>query len=186
MYDEKLQLPITVGNIKDPQIYYKAPHGSQLRFTIYEEGKNLVARGIGCSWNENPQIQPIMEWNHRYCVEIVKGAMPPGQLQIQTMFFLHLNDSLPTLRSLTSLSELTAIVQIGEHEDPRLRGLVIEAFKGCVIGGQSGNWNAQSTYLRQAQSWFRIRMTGLEWLAENPGLANAADNRAGYPAEIEG
>lgn len=184
MFDETLALPVVIKNIKDPQVYYKSFHGSQLRLSIFDAGNNLVVRGIGCSWNENPQITPILEWNHRFSVEIVKGAIPPGQMTIQTLYFFHLNDSLPTLRKLPNLSELSAIVQISDTEDPRIRGLVLEAFQGCVVGGQSGNWNSTSLYLKQAQVWFRKRLSGAEWLALNPGLANASETRAAYPAEI--
>ena len=186
MFDELLKSSLKVAKITDPGAYYKALHGSQLQLSVFDNGSNLVARGIGCSWNENPQITPVLEWNHRTSVEIVTGAMPPGQLQIQTMFFMHLNDTMPTLRKLPdyAFNELSAIIQIGQHEDARLRGLILEAFEGCVVGGQSGNWNSQSLYLRQAQVWFRVRMNGLEWIEKNPDLKSATDKHAAYPASV--
>lgn len=185
MFDETLQDPIKIAKIIDPGAYYKALHGAQLKLEIFDGGLNLMARGIGCSWNEQPQVTPVLEWNHRQCVEIVTGAMPPGQLQIQTMFFMHQNDAMPTLRSLTNtaFNELTALVRIAEHEDPRLKGVVLEAFEGCVVGGQSGNWNSQSLYLKQAQVWFRVRLNGIQWVEKNPDLKSATDIHAAYPAE---
>lgn len=182
MFNEILELPMLVGEIKNPEIYYSAHHGSSLIFTLFDGTENLVARGMGMQWNENYQMTPVMEWGQRYCLEIVDGAMQPGQLTINGMNFLQLNDTLPTYRNLIQRRELTGIVQIAEHEKAEFRGLVIDVFQGVKIGGQSGNWNAQSLYLRNANMMYRKRLTGLEWLAINPDLGAQTASRAAYPA----
>lgn len=186
MFGENLGLPIRVGEVQNPQVYYSLHHGSSLVFTLFDQEHNLVARGSGMQWNENYQVTPFMEWGQRHCLEVVKGAMPPGQISLQTANFLHLNDTMPTARNLVERRELTALVQIAEHEDPNYMGLVIDVFKGITIQVQSANWNAQSLYLRNANMLFRTRLTGMLWLAENPDLANATEDHAAYPAAIQG
>lgn len=167
MFGEKLALPIKIGQIVDSESYYQALHGSQLLVSVIDDKKNLVARGMGMSWNENYQLTPILEWGQRYSVEIVKGAMPPAQLSIQSMYFMHLNDTLPTFKNLVSRKELTALIQIATHEDEALKGIVLDVFQGCIIQGQQGNWNAQSLYLRNANLLYRKRLKGIEWAKLN-------------------
>ena len=179
---EGVQVPILIKSVKNPDWYYTNFAGSALTFTIYEETKdsfNVVARGMGVSWSENYQKTPIMEWGKRHCVEIVTGAMPVGQLSIQSMFFMQLNDALPTYKNLTSNRELNAFIQIGANEDPAIAGLVLDVFQGVHIVGQQGNWNAQSLYLRNANMMYRTRLTGLEWaLKKNSTLYPATGEKA--------
>lgn len=189
-YGETLLAPIKVGNISNSDVYYKALSGSQLECLVLDSSAtpatNLVARGTGFSFNENYQQTPVLEWAQRKSLEIVTGLMPPGQIQIATLFFMNLNDNMPTVRELVNLTELSVMVRIALHEDPKLQGLVLDVFQGVKIGGQSGNWNAQSLYLRNAQLIYRERLTGLQWLQANPGLANAqAGQNAAYPAAIK-
>lgn len=187
MFGEKLELPIKIGEITDPESYYQSLHGSQLRVTVLDNENNLVARGFGISWNENYQMTPVMEWGQRYSVEIVKGAMPPGQLQIQSMYFMKLNDTLPTYKNLVSKRELTVIVQIADHEDETLKGVVLDVFQGCVIQAQSGNWNAQNLYMRNANLLYRKRLKGIEWVKMNASSkypAKAGDEMAMNPANL--
>jgi len=186
MYGETLDPTIVVGEVTNPEVYYEGHHGSSLIFSLFDEEKSLIARGTGLQWSENYQLVPIMEWGKRHCLEIVKGAMPPGQLNFQSINFLHLNDTLPTVRNLVEKRELQAIVQIASHETPELRGLVIDVFVGVVIQGQQGNWNAQSLYLRNGNMLFRKRLNGLQWLELNPDLANQNEDHAAYPATIGG
>lgn len=175
MYNEKFELPIKIGKEIDSESYYQSLHGSQLVVTVLDGKKNLVARGMGMSWSENYQMQPILEWGKRYSVEIVKGSMPAGQIQIQSMYFMKLNDTLPTYKNLASRKELTAIVQIAEHEDEALKGVVLDVFEGCVIQAQSGNFNAQALYMRNVNLLYRKRLKGIEWVKKNA--------TAKYPAE---
>lgn len=164
MFNEAFDLPIKIGEEKDSESYYQSLHGSQLVVTVLDGTKNLVARGMGMSWNENYQLTPVMEWGQRYSVEIVKGAMPAGQIQIQSMYFMQLNDTLPTYKNLVSKKELSVIVQIADHEDESLKGVVLDVFEGCVIQAQSGNWNAQALYMRNANLLYRKRLKGIEWV----------------------
>lgn len=185
-----LELPVKVGEIKNRDIYYQQFHGTNLICTVYEQdpvtkvNRNLVARGTGLTWNEQYQIIGEPEWGQRRVIEIVEGAMLPGQLTIQAMNFLHLNDSLPTYRNLGKGSYLTCLVQVATHERAELKGLVIDAFLSVKLQGQSGQWNANSKYLRNANLIYLERLTGLEWLAANPDLANAADDHGAYPAGV--
>jgi hypothetical protein len=184
MYGELFEVPILIKKVTNTDIYYKLHHGSSLIFTLFDQNKNLIARGTGMSWNENPQLAPYMEWGKKYCIEIVKGAMNPGQLTVQGANFLHLNDSMPTVANLIENRELTAFVQVGPDEAIATRGLVIDVFKGVFVGAQSGNWNSQTLYMRNAQMMFRKRMTGAEWLNDNPGLGAANSDHAAYPANV--
>ncbi len=174
MFDEKLTLPVVISKVKDPDTYYTALSGSQLVCTVLDSDLNLVARGVGMSWNENYQKTPILEWGHRHVVEIVTGMQNIGQITVQSMFFMQLNDVMPTFKNLVSRRELQVIVQIAEHEDPKLAGLVVDVFQGVHIQGQSGNWSAQSLYLRNAQLLYRKRLTGLDWAKQQ--------NNTDYPA----
>lgn len=182
MFGEILDLPYVIAEVKDSEIYYSAHHGSTLTLSLFDDEFSLVARGTGMQWNEQYQMIPVMEWGQRHCLEISEGAMPPGQLVINAMNFLHLNDAMSTYRKLVQRKELQAIVQVAQHEKPEFRGLVIDVFQGVKISGQSGNWNAQTLYLRNANMIFRKRLTGLEWLALNPGLAAQTDEHGAYPA----
>jgi hypothetical protein len=176
MYNEKLELPIRIGSIEDTESYYQALPGSALVVQVLDGSKNLIARGFGASWNETYQMTPVMEWGKRYSVEIVKGAMPPGQISIQSMYFMDLNDTLPTFKNLASKRELTAIIQIANEEDATLNGIVLDVFQGVVIQGQQGNFNASNLYLRNCSMIYRKRLKGIEWLKLNPALK--------YPAKV--
>lgn len=177
MYGELLTLPTLIKEVKDQESYYQALSGSQLVVTLLDGGLNLVARGTGFQWNENYQKMPIPEWGQRHIIEIVTGQMNVGQASIQSMFFMNLNDTLPTFKNLVSRRELEIIVQIADHEDPALAGLVLDVFQGVHIQGQSGNFSAQSLYLRNANMMYRKRLTGLEWAR--------LSNDTNYPAEPE-
>jgi len=178
-FGEILAPRIKVGTIDNPELYYKALSGSQLVLSVLDGSNNLVARGTGMNWNEQFQQTDLAEWGQRHSLEIVTGRQPIGQITIQTFFFMHINDSLPTTSGLKewAVSELSAIVQIAEHEDPNLSGLIIDAFEGVKIAGQSGNWNAQSQYMKNMSLVYRVRLNGLEWKQSH------ADGVA-YPAKI--
>ncbi len=184
-YGEKMLSPIKVGNIKNPDVYFKALSGSQLECLVLDGATNLVARGTGFSFNQSPQQTPVPEWGQRKVLEIVTGMMMPGQAQIQSMFFMHLNDSLPTVADLPNTTDLTILVRIAQHENVNLMGIVLYALTGARIAGESQNWNAQSLALINAQVIFREKLTGLQWLSQNSDLANAAADHAAYPAEID-
>jgi len=166
-FAEKLSVPIKIKGIEDTESYYQALPGSALLIKVFDQDKNMIARGMGVSWAENYQMTPVMEIGQRYCVEIVKGAMPPGQINLQSMYFMQLNDTLPTYKNLVSRRELSALIQIAEHEDEALKGVVLDVFEGIVIQGQQGNFNAQSLYLRNANMLYRKRTTGIEWKKKN-------------------
>lgn len=170
MYDinEKLGIPVKIKEITNPKQYYSSYSGASLRMIIFKEdavdpSKNLIARATGISWNENYQQTPVLELGKRFCMEIVSGAMPPGQLSIQSVQFMHLNDTLPTQKNLVEVAEWTAFTQISDEERPEISGLVIDVFQGIHIVGQAGNYNAQSLYLRNANMMYRKRLTGIEW-----------------------
>jgi hypothetical protein len=186
MYGEKLGLPIVVADIDvaDAKTYYSLHHGSSLVFSLMDGAENLIARGSGISWNESYQMTPYMEMGQRHCLEVVKGAMPPGQISIQSAYFLKLNDTLPTAENLVEKRELTGIVQIAEHEDPTLKGLVLDVFEGVSISVQNGSFNAQSLYLRNATAVYRLRKSGMLWLRENPSFGEQTESHAAYPAKI--
>lgn len=185
-----LKSPIVVGEIKNKDIYYQQFHGTNLVFTVYEQdpisktNRDLVARGQGINWNEQYQMIAEPEWGQRRVIEIVEGAMLAGQLAFQSMWFMHLNDNLPTYRKLGKGSYLTCIVQVATHERAELKGLVLDVFQGVKIQGQSGQWNSNSKYLRNGTMLYLERLTGLEWLEANPDLGNAADDHGAYPASI--
>jgi len=176
-YGDIYELPIKIKQIDDPETYYQALSGSQLVLTVIDKSFNLFARGTGMSWNEQYQQTPVMEWGQRYCLEIVTGAMTPGQIAVQSIYFMKMNDTLPTQKNLASRRELTAIVQIAKHEDPALAGIVLDVFQGVKIAGRQGNWNAQSLYLSNANMMYRKRMTGLDWKQSNSGVL--------YPSQPE-
>jgi hypothetical protein len=174
-------LPVkTKVTIKDTEFYHKALSGSQLVCSLYDaKNNNLIARGSGLSWNETFQQTDLPEWGQRHSIETVTGRQPIGQLTIQTFFFMQLNDALPTTQGLKNwaVDELIAQVQIAAHEDPRLAGLVIDVYEGVKIAAQSGNWNAQSQYMRNVSLIYRIRKSGADYYLKN--------KNATYPANIE-
>ncbi len=176
MFNEKFDLPIKIGAVSDTESYYQALPGSALVVQVFDGASNLIARGFGVSWNETYQLTPVMEWGKRYSVEIVKGAMPPGQISIQSMYFMDLNDTLPTYKNLVSKRELQAMIQIADHEDETLKGVVLDVFQGVVIQGQQGNFSSQNLYLRNCNMIYRTRLKGIEWLNLNP--------TAKYPAAV--
>lgn len=170
-YGEVLAPRIKVGTVSNPDAYYKALSGSQLVCSILDGANNIIARGTGMNWNETFQQSDLPEWGQRHSLEIVSGRQPIGQMTIQTFFYMHLNDSLPTTSGLKAwaVNELSGIVQIAEHEDPILAGLIIDAFEGVKIAGQSGNWNAQSQYIKNVSLVYRVRLNGLEWVQAHAG-----------------
>jgi len=170
-FGEILSPRIIVGEVTDREYYYKAMSGSQLVCSILDGTNNIVARGSGMSWNETFQQTDLPEWGQRNSLEIVTGRQPIGQITIQTFFYMHLNDSLPTTAGIKAWAknELSGIVQIADHEDPALAGLIVDAFEGVKIAGQSGNWNAQSQYIRNVSLVYRIRLNGLEWVEKHAG-----------------
>ncbi len=184
MFGELLELPVRLEEVTDPDAYYSGYHGSQLVLTVLDGAYNVVARGFGMQFNEQYQKQPVMEWGHKHCVEIVTGAMPPGQLTIQTLYFAHYNDVMPTHENLVSRRELQAIVQVASHEDDAIAGLVLDVFEGVHIAGQNGNWNAQNLYMRNGILMYRKRITGLKW-ADKAGAdypASGGDAPKGLPS----
>lgn len=184
-----LKDPIVVGEIKNSDIYYQQFHGTNLIFTVYATNadaslRSLVARGQGINWSEQYQLIAEPEWGQRRVIEIVDGAMLAGQLAFQSMYFLHLNDNLPTYRILGKGTYLSCMVQVAKHERAELKGLVLDVFQGVKIQGQSGQWNANSKYLRNGNMIYMERLSGIEWLQANPDLANAAGDHGAYPAAI--
>jgi hypothetical protein len=169
-FGDVLDVPVKIGEVGDPESYYKALPGSALLVKVFDNEFNLIARGLGFSWAENYQNFPVMELGQRHCIEIVKGAMPPGQINYQGMYFMNLNDTMPTYKNLVSTRELSALVQIADHEDASLNGIVLDVFQGLVIQGQQGNFNAQTLYLRNCNMIYRTRLTGLEWKNLNPAV----------------
>lgn len=184
MFGEKLLPPIKVGNVVDPASYYRAFSGSQLVCRVLDKTNNLVARGMGVSFSESYQMTPILEWANRKSIEVVDGMALPGQVQIQTMQFMQLNDSLWTARDLPNIDELTTIVQVADEEKVSIKGLVIDVFSGCKIQAQNGNWTAQGLYTRTCSLIYRERITGLQWAAANTDLFSAASDHAAYPANV--
>lgn len=178
MYGEKLETPLKFTQISetDKESYYQSLHGSQLVALVMDGENNLVARGFGLSWSENYQMNPVMEWGERNATEIVSGAMPPGQINVQSMYFLRLNDSMPTYKNLVERKELKVLIQIQNHEDEAINGIVLDVFEGCKIQGQQGNFNSQSLYMRNASILYRKRFTGAEYVKAVAGLK--------YPATI--
>lgn len=164
-----LDLPVKIGDIQNRDIYYKGFSGSQLVFQLLDSEKNVISRGMGMSWSENYQQTPVMEWGQRRSFEIITGAMPVGQISINSLYFLQLNDTLPTVRNLSARGDFMAIVQIGSQEDPAIAGLILDVYKGVKIVGQQGNWNAQSLYLRNANMMYCERLSGAEYALENGG-----------------
>jgi hypothetical protein len=182
--NEVLPAPVIVGDIKDSSVYYKNPHGSSLLFTVIDENRNLIARGVGVNYSETYQNTPVMELNEKFSKEVVMGAMPPGNLTVQTIFYLHLNDMLPNASNLTDPKEYTAIIQLGDKVNANLRGLVINVFTGVNLISQGGNVNAQANLTQNIQFSYRVRMNGLQWAEQNPALKNATADRAAYPADV--
>jgi hypothetical protein len=190
-FDVDFDVPIVVqeDNISDKAVYYEQHHRSNLIFTVLDQERNLVARGVGMNWSQTQQMSADPEWGKQRVIEIVEGSMLAGQLSFQSMNFFHLNDSLPSTPKDMNSSYLTCIVQVANNEaiKPSARGLVIDVFQGVKIQGQSGSWNATSKYLRNGQMIFLERLTGLQWLQKNADLATAAEDgsRAAYPYEIK-
>ena len=183
-------LPILIGDIteNDKDLYYQQHHGASLIFTIMEAGttNNLIARGTGIQWNEQYQILGEPEWGARRVIELVEGAALPGQLSFQTMYFFAVNDKLPTWRSLGNQDYLQCVVQIASHERAELKGLVLDVFNQVKIVGQSGQWNANTKYLRNGSMLYLERMTGAEWVKQNSTFAAANADHGAYPAAIKG
>jgi len=179
-----LPLPMKIGNIENKDVYYQQHHGTTLRLTVMDGNNNLVARGQGVTWNEQYQMVAEPEWAERRVIEIVEGAMLPGQLTFQSMYFFHLNDSLPTYRNLGKGDYLQCMVQIASHERAELKGLVLDVFRQVKIQAQSGQWNANTKYMRNGTMLYLERLTGLEWLNDNPGLAAASADHGAYPAAV--
>ena len=179
MYNEKLETPIKFAEIseQDAASYYQSLHGSQLVALVLDGENNLVARGFGLSWGENYQMAPVMEWGQRNATEIVSGAMPPGQINIQSMYFMKLNDVMPTYKNLVERKELKVLIQIQHHEDPALNGIVLDVFEGCKIQGQQGNFNSQNLYMRNCSILYRKRYTGMEYARKVAGIK--------YPATVQ-
>ncbi len=185
IYGINLTTPIKVGAIKNPEVYYEGHMGANLVFTVIDKNKSLVARGVGMQWNQSRQLSAQPEWGKKRVIEIVEGAILPGNLTFNSMNFFHLNDNLPTTPDYTNNGYLTCFVQTAEHNKPSARGLIIDVFRGVKFAAHSGNWNANSQYMMNGQMMFLERLTGLEWVAQNPDLANATADRAAYPAEAE-
>ncbi len=174
MFGEIIETPVKIKKVVNAELYYSSLPASAIQVRIMDNDLNVVARGMGLNWNENFQNTPVMEWGHRFATEIVPGAMNPGQLTIQTMFFMHLNDALSTFRNLTRRPEMQAFVYVAKHEDPQIEGIVLDVFKGVRIVGQQGNFNAQSLYMRNVSMMYRQRLTGAEWYFSNPEKAHQA------------
>lgn len=179
MYDNTLEPPIQHSeiNITDEGVYTKAYSGADLVFLLLDGANNLIARGVGCSWNDTNQATPVMEYGHRYATEIVMGATNPGQLQVQTVYFLKLNDYIGNHSNLILNKEFTALVGLGDQNDPDLLAKleVLDFFKGVVVTANSANFSSGQQYMRNISFMYRKRITGIQYKA-----ANAASK---YPAE---
>lgn len=182
-------LPIKIADISAEvkDIYYQQHHGTSLIFTIKESGTtdNLVARGTGLTWNEQYQFVAEPEMGARRVIEIVDGAMLPGQLSFQTMYVFAINDRLPSWRTLGNTGYLECIVQIAKHERAELKGLVLDVFRQVRIQAQSGQWNANTKYMRNGTMLYLERLTGAEWVKDNATYAAADADHAAYPATIK-
>lgn len=178
MYDGTLEPPIQHNQItvNDEAVYNRAFSGADLVILLLDGAANLIARGVGVSWSDNNQQQPVMELGHRAATEIVTGAMNPGQLQVQTVYFLKLNDYIGNHSNLILDKEYTAIVGLGDENDPDLLGKleVLDVYIGVKINANSGNLAAGQNYMRTVSMIYRKRLTGIQYK-----VANAASK---YPA----
>ncbi len=178
-YDGNLEEPILHTQISptDEAVYNRAFSGADLVFLLLDGNANLVARGVGVSWSENYQQSPVQEYGHRYPTEIVTGAANAGQLQLQTVYFLKLNDYIGTHSNLILDKEFTAIVGLGDENDPDLLAKldVTDVFRGVKVVANSGNFSAGQTYMRNISFMYRKRLSGIQNLNEAGGP---------YPASI--
>ena len=163
--------------------YQMGHSGSSLMLSLLDGKNNLIARGIGVSWSDNNQVTPVMEYGHRKPTELIEGAVNAGQLQVQSLYFLQLNDSLGSYRDLILKKEFTAIVYIAMTERPEDRGTILDCFQGCKIASNQGSFNAQNMYTRNVNLMYRYRETGLEWASKSASTFYPAKSPGGqYPA----
>ena len=145
--------------------------GISMVFELYDPigKKNMIARGTGISWSENYVTHDVAEWGENAITEIVQGVMGVGQLQIQSLLFFHLNDTMPTAQSLLNFRELTAKEFIkpdyttGAGDSASLAGKVVNYFEGIHFTGQSGSWNPQSLAMRNITLKYRRRYNSYEY-----------------------
>lgn len=153
--------------INREDLYTRGFAGASLVFELYKTDPvtskldSLIARGTGLSWSEQYQNFPVQEWGHNAVTEIVIGAMQPGQLQFNSVFYFKLNDKLPTFHNIREFREMTAIVYVAKDfadlNATEYRNRVVDYFVGVYLTGQQSNWNAQSMALRNGTMMFRER-----------------------------
>ncbi len=181
-YDGTLEPPIQHNQISvtDEAVYSRAYSGADLVFMLLDGAQNLVARGVGVSWSDNNQIIPVMELGKRYATELVSGAMNPGQLQIQTVYFLKLDDNMGNHSNLILDKEYTAIVARGDECDPNLiqKLDVLNFFKGVKIAANSANTASGQNYMRTVSFMYRKRITGIQYKAANAASKYPATSQA--------
>jgi hypothetical protein len=162
-----LGLPVLIKTINNPNQYYKGRSGSALVFHLLDGNNDVIARGQGVSHSQAPQQSPYMEFGKRKTSEIITGAMPVGQISVNTLFTMESNDRMPTVRNLPADKEFTAIIQIGPHEDPEVANAILNVFKGVKFAGEQGNMNANSIYVMNYNFMYIERLSGAEWAKEN-------------------
>jgi hypothetical protein len=172
MYDPTYHEPINPGDISisDESTYLRSFSGSDLIFDlIHPTFGSLIARGIGVSWNDAPQQFPVMEWGERKATEIVTGAQNVGTLQINSMYFLKMNDFLGDYSNLSLDIEYIGLVkisnQVSGNTAQKLK--VLDWFIGLKPSGNSANFSAQQMYMRNMSFMYRMRLTGIQYKKKN-------------------
>jgi len=123
--------------------------GAHVVLEVLNGSDNVIARGMGASFNDSIQVLPVQELGKRKVEEVVLGAQQPGQLQVQTLMTFEGEDKLPQWNSIFSYKNMTASLKVvGDYDDVDLKGKVLVQFKGVHFQNTSGNVTPQGNIMR--------------------------------------
>ena len=133
-------------------------------------GNGILARGTNFSYNRRFSHSETEELNTTFTKETNYGKEMVGSGRIQTIFTLKNNDALPSADSLRKASELTILEITGDDHSLNNASLdnpfvVLNAFIGCRIVGESSATQVSQTKMQDVEIIFRRKLSGAEWKA---------------------
>lgn len=168
---------------KDGGLYNRAHGGHSLSVLFSRtvsvasdvDSKNIIARGQNFNYSENYQIWPVFEWDTNFIQETVIGMQDMGSFDVQIMYTLRNNDSLPTVRTLPYESEMQ-IFQSKGQDQPEY-GMVFNSWIGARFVGRGSGMSPNGIVMDSVRGIYRYRLTGKDFKLLNPATK--------YPGGVE-
>jgi hypothetical protein len=162
----------TISNQKAE--YQKSYNGSALDVLILSSSDpaagSILARGQNFNYTRRFSISQVDEINTTHVQETNYGREELGNGTLATAFTLKNNDNLPSWEWIRSESELWILEVTGlDHPFPKIadaattKPIVLHAFEGCRIVGDSGGTQVGQTKMMNIELVFRRRLSGAQY-----------------------